>query len=168
VTSRRILDVLAAGSGAPLHNQTFSQFPVSCAAGLATLRILKAERLIERCARLGQLLHRRLAPLRDHPLVGDVRGRGLFAGIELVADRGSRQPFERSLLVAETLTAEAQDLGLVVWPGTGQADGTRGDLVLVGPPFLIDEDEIAELARRLVAALDRTAQRLGEGTSQRR
>jgi adenosylmethionine-8-amino-7-oxononanoate aminotransferase len=164
VTSRRILDVLAAGSGAPLHNQTFSQLPVSCAAGLATLRVLKAEGLIERCARLGEVLRRRLGELREHPLVGDVRGRGLFAGIELVADKASRRPFERSLHVAETLTAEAQELGLVVWPGSGQADG-QGDLILIGPPFIIGEDEIAELAQRLRAALDRTGERLGAQAS---
>jgi len=161
VTSRRIVDVLAAGSGAPLHNQTFSQFPVSCAAGLATLRVLKAEGLIERCARLGRVLHQRLAALREHPWVGDLRGRGLFAGIELVADRSSRRPFDRSLRVAETVAAEAQEQGLVVWPGSGQADGTNGDLVLVGPPVIIDEDEIDELVRRLGTALDRTRQSLG-------
>jgi len=156
VTSRRILDVLAAGSGAPLHNQTFSQFPVSCAAGLAAIRALKAHGLIERSARMGEVLHRHLAGLRDHPLVGDVRGRGLFAGVELVEDRTTRKPFDRRLRVAETLADLAQAAGLVVWPGTGQADGTNGDLVLVGPPFIVSEDEIAELVRLLRLALDRT------------
>src|SRR5262245_2100760 len=156
VTSRRILDVLAAGSGAPLHNQTFSQFPVSCAAGLATLRELKAHGLVARCASMGAVLLRRLAELLDHPHVGDVRGRGLLAGIEFVEDKASRRPFDRSLRVAETLAEAAQDEGLVVWPHGGQVDGQGGDLALVGPPFVIAEDEISELVARLRKALDRT------------
>lgn len=156
VTSRRILDVLAAGSGAPLHNQTFSQFPVSCAAGLATLRELKAHGLIARSASMGAVLLRRLAELLDHPHVGDVRGRGLLAGIEFVEDKASRRPFDRSLRMAETLAEAAQDAGLVVWPHGGQADGQGGDLVLIGPPFIIAEDEISELVARLRKALDRT------------
>jgi adenosylmethionine-8-amino-7-oxononanoate aminotransferase len=160
LTSRRILDVLAAGSGAPLHNQTFSQFPVSCAAGLAALRFIKAHGLIERCAHMGEILRRQLEGLRDHPLVGDVRGRGLHFGIELVEDAASRRPFARRLQVAERLGEAAQEAGLVVWPASGQADGTNGDLVLVGPPFIIGEDEIAELTRRLRSALDRVRQAL--------
>jgi adenosylmethionine-8-amino-7-oxononanoate aminotransferase len=95
VTSRRVIDVLAAGSGAPLHNQTFSQFPISCAAGVAALRQLKTEGLIERCARMGAVLQQRLGELLDHPNVGDVRGRGLLIGIEFVADKSSRKPFDR-------------------------------------------------------------------------
>jgi len=156
VTSRRVLDPLAAGSGSPLHHQTFSQFPVSCAAGLATLRYLEAHDLIARCAEMGRVLHAQLATLLDHPLVGDVRGRGLLAGIELVEDKLSRRPFDRSKRVAETLTDVAQAAGLVVWPNAGQAGGGNGDLILVGPPFVISEDEISELVRLLLDALDTT------------
>jgi adenosylmethionine-8-amino-7-oxononanoate aminotransferase len=158
ITSRRVLDVLAQGSGAPLHNQTFSQFPVSCAAGLAAVRQLKAKGLIERCARIGELFQRRLGELLDHPNVGDVRGRGLLAGIELVEERESRRPFDRSLRIAETVTEAAQAVGLVVWPNSGQADGTNGDLVLVAPPFIITEDEISELVHLLRIALDAATQ----------
>jgi adenosylmethionine-8-amino-7-oxononanoate aminotransferase len=154
ITSRRVLDVLARGSGAPLHNQTFSQFPVSCAAGLAAVRQLKAQGLIERCARIGELFQRRLGELLDHPNVGDVRGRGLLAGIELVEDPESRRPFDRSLRIAESVTEAAQAAGLVVWPSSGQADGTNGDLVLVAPPFIITEEEISELVHLLRIALD--------------
>jgi len=160
VTSRRILDVLAKGSGAPLHNQTFSQYPVSCAAGLATLRELEAHGLVARCASMGSILHRRLAELRDHPHVGDVRGRGLLAGIEFVEDKASRKPFDRSLRMAETLAETAQEAGLVVWPHGGML-GDRGvDLILVGPPFIVTEDEISELVGRLRTALDTTLEKL--------
>ncbi len=154
LTSRRVLDVLAQGSGAPLHNQTFSQFPVSCAAGLAAVRQLKAHGLIERCARIGKVFQQRLRELLEHPNVGEVRGRGLLAGIELVADGASRRPFDRSLQIAESVTEAAQAEGLVVWPNAGQADGVNGDLVLVAPPFIITEDEISELVHRLRVAID--------------
>jgi adenosylmethionine-8-amino-7-oxononanoate aminotransferase len=86
--------------------------------------------------------------------VGDVRGRGLLAGIELVEDPESRRPFDRSLRIAESVTEAAQDAGLVVWPSSGQADGTNGDLVLVAPPFIISEEEISELVHLLRIALD--------------
>jgi adenosylmethionine-8-amino-7-oxononanoate aminotransferase len=154
VTSRRILDVLAKGSGAPSHNQTFSQFPISCAAGLATLRILKAEGLIERCARMGEILQRRLATLLEHPHVGDVRGRGLFAGVEFVEDKASRKSFDPRLRVAETFTQAAQAAGLAVWPNSAYTEQENGDLVLIGPPFIITESEIDELVQRFASALE--------------
>jgi hypothetical protein len=149
-----VLDVIAQGSGAPLHNQTFSQFPVSCAAGLAAIRQLKAKGLIERCAQIGEPFQRRLGELLDHPIVGDVRGRGLLAGIELVEDPESHKPFDRGRRIAEAVTEAAQAVGLVVWPSSGQADGTNGDLVMVAPPFIISEEEISELIHLLRIALD--------------
>jgi hypothetical protein len=85
-----------------------------------------------------------------------VRGRGLLAGIELVEDAATRRPFDRSLRVAETLADEAQAAGLVVWPNAGQAAGGKGDLILIGPPFVIGEEEISELMRLLRSALDAT------------
>jgi len=155
VTSRRITDVLAAGTGAPQHNQTFSQFPVSCAAGLATIRQLRSQGLIERCAEMGEVLRRGLEELLEHPHVGDVRGRGLFVGVELVADKETRAPFDPSLHMADTLTRAAQAEGLVVWPNSGYTEQENGDLVLIGPPFIITESEIAELLERFRAALDK-------------
>ena len=95
VAPRRVADVLAHGSGALLHAQTFSHHAVLCAAGVATLRYLDERGLIERCAKVGSEFHRRLERLRELPHVGDVRGRGLLAGIEFVADRTTRAPFPR-------------------------------------------------------------------------
>jgi hypothetical protein len=103
---------------------------------------------------MGDILHERLDDLSEHPHVGDVRGRGLLAGIELVEDKASRKPFDRDLRMAETFAEAAQEVGLVVWPNSGQADGTNGDLVLIGPPFIITEDEISELVRLFKIALD--------------
>jgi adenosylmethionine-8-amino-7-oxononanoate aminotransferase len=156
----RIVDVLARGSGALLHAQTFSHHPVACAAGCATLRVMREHALVARCAAMGRLLHERLAALRTLPHVGDVRGRGLLAGIELVEDRATRTPFPRSARAAETLTEGAQEAGLVVWPNVGQADGTNGDLVMVAPPYTVSEAEIEEIVVRLAAALEVTLERL--------
>jgi adenosylmethionine-8-amino-7-oxononanoate aminotransferase len=161
VTSRRVREPLAQGSGALAHAQTFSHHPVLCAAGVATLRYLRERRLIERCAAMGRVLHRRLATLRDLPLVGDVRGRGLLAGIELVADAGSREPLPRSARFAESLTEAALEEGLVVWPNVGQVDGRNGDLVMLAPPFIVTEDQIDEMLELLTRALRRAADRVG-------
>ena len=150
---RRLADRLAKGSGAFLHAQTFSHTTMMCAAGVAAVRYLREHGLIARCAVLGDRLHQKLAALRELPLVGDIRGRGLLAGIELVADRETRAPFPRSARLAERVTAAALEAGLTVWPNTGQANGTDGDLVMLAPPYIITEDEIDEIVARLGTAL---------------
>ncbi len=101
-------------------------------------------------------MHRKLAAVAAHPLVGDVRGRGLLAGIEMVADRATKAPFPRARHVAETLTEMAQERGLAVWPNVGQADGTTGDLVCLAPPFVITEAELDLMISLLLQALDDT------------
>src|SRR2546423_864707 len=154
----RIIDVIADGSGSFLHAQTFSHHPVACAAGLAAVRHLKGHNLVERCATLGAVLQERLAALRELPHVGDVRGRGLLAGIEFVEDKATRAPLPRTARFAESFTEAAQQTGLVVWPNVGHADGTNGDLVMVAPPFIVTEQEIDEIVRRLAEALDMTLQ----------
>lgn len=153
---RRVVDVLARGSGSLLHAQTYSHHPVACAAGLAALEYLEGHRLVERCAHMGRILHQRLGRLREHELVGDIRGRGLLAGVELVADRERRTPFPRLARLAERVAARALEHGLVVWPNTGHVGGTEGDLILLAPPFVISEDEIDQLVERLGAALRET------------
>ncbi|HKP48478.1 MAG TPA: aminotransferase class III-fold pyridoxal phosphate-dependent enzyme, partial [Gemmatimonadales bacterium] len=157
VAPRRLVDHLAQGSGSFLHGQTFSHHATLCAAGTATLRYLRRHGLVERCADMGRVLHQRLQRLRDHPLVGDIRGRGLLAGIEFVADRQTRRPHDPSLRVAERFAAEAMDSGVMVWPNAGQLEDGTGDLAMLAPPFVIDEDQIDELVLGLGSALDRTA-----------
>ncbi len=153
VARDELVTTLARGSGAFNHAQTYSHHPVSCAAGLATLRYLRRGRLVERCAALERPLFAALEALKRDPRVGDVRGKGLLAGIELVANRDSREPFPRSARVAERLAAAAMARGLIVWPNAGHVDGERGDLIMLAPPFTIAEDEIDEIATRLGAAL---------------
>ncbi len=154
---KRIVDAVATGSGAFMHAQTFSHHPVACAAGVATMRYLKQHKLVERCAKMGRVLHERLAPLAQLPHVGDVRGRGLLAGIEFVEDKGSRAPFPRAARFAERFAEAALDAGLTVWPNVGHADGTSGDLAMVAPPFIVTEEEIGEIVKRFAEALEKVS-----------
>jgi adenosylmethionine-8-amino-7-oxononanoate aminotransferase len=152
--ARKIGDVIAAGSAGVLHAQTFVHAPSICAAGTAAIRYLRRHDLLSRCRDMGELLHRKLDAVRGLPLVGDVRGRGLLAGIEFVEDRDSRAPFPREKRFAERFTAAAERAGLLVWPNTGHADGVNGDLVMLAPPFVITEAEVDQLVDRFVQAYE--------------
>ena len=160
---RRIVDVLAEGSGALLHAQTFSFHPVACAAGLATVRALKARKLVQRCAELGGLLQAKLAGLAGLPHVGAARGRGLLAGVEFVNDTKTGAPLPRALRFAETFAEQALAAGLVVWPNVGHVDGKTGDLVMLAPPFIVTGEELDEIVTRFATALDRTLSTLAAG-----
>ena len=132
------------------HGGTFSHHAVGAAAGLATLNIIQRENLVDNSARMGVLLGAKLATaLGDHPNVGDIRGRGLFWALELVQDRQTKEPFEAGRHVAWNLWKHAFDQGLIVYYSQGCADGIKGDLVLVGPPLIIDEEQIDELVSLL-------------------
>jgi adenosylmethionine-8-amino-7-oxononanoate aminotransferase len=155
-SSERVIAPIAKGSGALLHAQTFSHHPVLAAGGLAAVRYLKREGLVERCRTMGQVFHQKLARLLELPHVGDVRGRGLLAGVEFVADKASRAPFPRKAKVAERFAEAALDEGLMTWPNVGQADGGNGDLSCLAPPFVISEAEIDELVARFERAYRRT------------
>ena len=156
VAPRRIVDVLARGSGALLHAQTFSHHATGCAAGVATIKYLRKNHLIERCAAMGTLLHSRLQELRSLACVGDVRGQGLLAGIEFVEDQNTRRPFPPQARFAESFAAAAMGLGLMVWPNSGQLEDGTGDLAMLAPPFVIDEDQIGEMVMLLTQAAEQT------------
>ena len=157
VAPDRLVEVLAKGSGSLLHAQTYSHHPVLCAGALAAVRYVKRHQLVERCAAMGQVLHRELQALRGLPHVGDVRGRGLLAGVEFVVDTETRAPFPRSAGFAERFTAAALEEGLIVWPNVGEADGTNGDLAMLAPAFIVTEEEIRELVARFGRAVERAA-----------
>ena len=152
LATKKVIDPIAQGSGSFKHAQTFSHSPAICAAGLAAVRHIKKNNLVARCADMGAVLHRKLAVLLDLPCVGDVRGLGLLAGIEFVADKKTKAPFPRSLKFAEAFTAKAQEAGLIVWPNTGHADGENGDLVMLAPPFIVTEAELDEIVVRFKIA----------------
>jgi adenosylmethionine-8-amino-7-oxononanoate aminotransferase len=151
---RRIIDVLARGSGSLMHAQTFSHHPVLCAAGLATVRYLRDHALVARAAEMGRVFQDKLSALLDLPHVGDVRGRGMLAGVELVRDSETRAPFPRSATAAERFTEAAQRAGLVVWPNTGHVNGVDGDIIMLAPPFIIEPAQIDELVTLFKIAYD--------------
>jgi adenosylmethionine-8-amino-7-oxononanoate aminotransferase len=156
LASPRIVETLAK-SGGFTHGFTFSHHAVTAAACLKTLEILEDERLIERAQMLGETLLSGLAALSKHVHVGDVRGRGLLAGVELVSDKASRRPFARRERKAESVGARCFEAGLVSYPSGGCATGKDGDVLLLAPPFVVDEPQIAEM----VGILDRVLGELG-------
>jgi len=165
ITSERIIEPIARGSGQFKHAQTFSHVPSICAAGLATVRHIRARGLVEVAAHTGALLQERLGRLRGRPGVGDVRGIGMLAAVEFVADAATRRPHPRAARFAETFTEQAQEVGLVVWPNVGQADGENGDLVMIAPPFIITAPEIDLLLSLFDTALERTLRAVARGGS---
>jgi len=151
----RVIDAIAAGSGFFQHGHTYIGHPVACAAALAVQRVLERDGLVERCAKQGRRLRAELdEAFQYHPFVGDVRGRGLFQAIELVADRASKEPFDPALKLHAKVKRAALDLGLMCYPMGGTLDGARGDHVLLAPPFIISDDELDLLVERLVEAID--------------
>jgi adenosylmethionine-8-amino-7-oxononanoate aminotransferase len=121
---------------------TYSGNPLSCAVGLAVLRYIEKQGLVQRSASMGNYLFERLSRLKELPMVGDVRGKGLLLGIELVHDQESKTPFERSRKIAETIVRKAFDKGLVLLPGHGFEESVVGDILMIAPPFIIEEEEI--------------------------
>jgi adenosylmethionine-8-amino-7-oxononanoate aminotransferase len=136
------------------HGFTFSHSVVGAAVGRAVLRRLEDDELVSASQTKGAHLKKRLGEaLADHPLVGDVRGLGLMLGVELVEDRSSKKPFGRGLKVTERVIGAARERGLLLYPSTGGANGADGDVVMLGPPFVVSDDEIEEIVARLTDAL---------------
>jgi adenosylmethionine-8-amino-7-oxononanoate aminotransferase len=137
-----------------VHGFTYSHSVMGAAVGLAVLHRLATGALVEASRDKGERLRRDLeAALGSHPHVGDVRGLGLLIGVELVADRESKAPFPRARRVAERVVAAAKGHGVLLYSSTGCADGTDGDLIMLGPPFIISDDELTKAVDALRAAL---------------
>jgi adenosylmethionine-8-amino-7-oxononanoate aminotransferase len=141
---RGIVDALETAGGF-VHGFTFSHHPVTAAACLAVLDILERDLLVERAKALGVILHERLDRLHTHPHVGDVRGRGLLWGVEIVDDVTTRRPFPRSAGWTAAVTSGCLKAGLIVYPTTGCANGVDGDALLLAPPFVVTEAELGEM-----------------------
>lgn len=156
VIHERIYDAIYRGSGKFIHGVTFSGYPASCAAGLAVLDYMEKNDLVERAAEVGNYLMKKLSPLLDFPMVGQIRGKGLLMGIELVSDRITKEPFDPAVGVARKIVAAAFQKGLLVQPGSGCADGVRGDHILICPPFTLkttEADQIVETLAEVIKGL---------------
>jgi adenosylmethionine-8-amino-7-oxononanoate aminotransferase len=137
-----------------VHGHTYMEHPVSCAAGLAVLEIIEREDLIANAARQGAYLQARLRDLAvEEPLIGEVRGKGLLAGVELVADQATRAPFDPALGITQRLLDAARAHGLLLYPGQS-GDGVASDQVLVSPPLVVSREEIDLILDRFALALD--------------
>ena len=155
LVSEDIFKAFQGGSGVFQHGHTYMGHPTACAAALAVQRAIRSRDLLANVRRRGEDLARGLAErFGDHPHVGDIRGRGLFRGIELVADRASKEPFAPELLLHARIKAQAMERGLICYPAGGTVDGVRGDHVLLAPPFIIGDDHVSEITGILGDAID--------------
>jgi adenosylmethionine-8-amino-7-oxononanoate aminotransferase len=152
---QQIFTTIANGSGAFQHGHTYMAHPLACAAALAVQQVIHRDDLLANVRKQGAHLSRRLRErFSNHPYVGDVRGRGLFYGIELVLDRSTKEPFDPRLKMHGRVKREAMTRGLMVYPMGGTVDGARGDHVLIAPPFIVDAAQIDTIVERLGEAVD--------------
>jgi hypothetical protein len=153
ISSGVVHDTIVAGGGL-VHGFTWSHHPVGASIGLAVLDRIRELRLIDRARVQGKrLLDALRSALADHPRVGDVRGIGLLACVELVEDRETQEPFPRSAQVTESVLQRARENGLLLFPSTGNVDGTNGDYLLIGPPLTIIDDEVDLIVARISSTL---------------
>ena len=155
LVSEEMFGAFQGGSGVFQHGHTYMGHPTACAAALAVQRAIRSRDLLANVRRRGEDLARALNErFGDHAYVGDIRGRGLFRGIELVADRASKEPFAPEFLLHARIKAHAMERGLICYPAGGTADGVRGDHVLLAPPFIIGDDHVSEITAILGDAID--------------
>ena len=155
LVSEGIYSTIAEGSGFFQHGHTYMGHPTACAAGVAVQEAIRDEGLLARVNQQGEKLGQALTErFGNHAHVGDIRGRGLFLGLELVAERTSKEPFEPQRRVHARIKQQALDRGLICYPMGGTIDGARGDHVLLAPPFIIDDAHIEELVDKLGQSVD--------------
>ncbi len=153
--SDAVYSTVTGASSGFVHGFTYSHAPIGAAVASEVLAIIERESLVEASAAKGlRLLELARAACGDHPAVGDVRGRGLLVGVELVADRETREPFPRAARVTEAVVAAARDRGVLLYSGTGNANGVDGDTILLGPPFIVTGPEIERIVAVLAEAID--------------
>jgi adenosylmethionine-8-amino-7-oxononanoate aminotransferase len=150
-----VYDTVTAPGKGFVHGFTHSHSVLGATVAGEVLRILREESLVEASATKGVRLQTLLkGALEEHPAVGEIRGRGLMIGIEFVADRETRRAYPRAARIAETVLLAARDRGVLVYMGTGNADGIDGDTILLGPPFVITDDEMQQVAEVIAEAVD--------------
>jgi adenosylmethionine-8-amino-7-oxononanoate aminotransferase len=155
LASATICEAIRKGTGFFQHGHTYMAHPVACAAGLAVQEALVEEQLLGRVRSQGVRLNDLLREhLDDNPNVGDVRGRGLFVGIELVADRVTKRPFDPRHKLNAVVKAAAMERGLLCYAMGGTIDGRHGDHLLLAPPYIVTDGELEEIVERLSAAID--------------
>lgn len=159
IAGNSLVESVLGGGGFP-HGHTYAGNPMACAVGLTVLDRILDDRLVENCAKMGKLLLDGLQALADnHPMIGDVRGRGLLTGLEFVKDRQSRTPYANEHQVFNLVTQQAFARGLIIYPRKS-INGLAGDHVLIAPPLIVDTAQIDEILNRLDDALSGAARLL--------
>ena len=152
--TKKIYDLMCGGTGFFQHGHTYMGHPVACAAGLAVVQAIIDRDLLKSVKqRSAQLLNELKNQFNTHLNVGDIRGRGLFIGLELVKDRDTKKPFDPSLKIAANIKRSAFEAGLICYPMSGTRDGKWGDHILLAPPFIIDEKQVVELVEKVAVSL---------------
>ncbi|QSI32191.1 aspartate aminotransferase family protein [Variovorax sp. RKNM96] len=155
LAQHKIVEAMSKGSGFFQHGHTYLGHPMACAAALAVQQVIRRDGLVAKVREDGVAFGAMLAEaLGNHAHVGDIRGRGFFWGIELVADRASKAPFDPSLKVNALIKKDAMSRGLLCYPFGGTVDGRQGDHVLLAPPFIATRQDLQEIAARLAASID--------------
>jgi adenosylmethionine-8-amino-7-oxononanoate aminotransferase len=151
----RVISPLRDGSGLFQHGHTYLGHPTACAAALAVQRVIERDGLLAQVRTRGaQLMGALRERLGAHPHVGDIRGRGLFVGVELVRERASKATFDPAKRLHARIKARAFANGLLVYPMGGTIDGVHGDHVLIAPPFIVSEAEVQTMVERLATSID--------------
>jgi adenosylmethionine-8-amino-7-oxononanoate aminotransferase len=155
LVNRRIVQAIQDGSGFFQHGHTYLGHPVACAAALAVQRVIREEGLLSRVVSLGEQLDQALRQrLARHPNVGDIRGKGLFRGIELVSDQHTKKPLDPTLRTHARIKGAAMARGLICYPMGGTIDGEQGDHILLAPPFTLTVDQVEELAEAVARSIE--------------
>ena len=162
IISNKIFEAFGRGSGKHSQGFTYTGNPLSCTAGLAVLNYIEANDLVVQAEERGQYLRRRLETLKDINIVGDVRGKGLFQGIEFVADRETKEPWPAEARLTERIVSKAFEMGMILIAGLGGcADGVRGDQIQISPAFVISEAEIDKAVGILRKAIEQSIEDVG-------
>ena len=160
--SAEIYNRFREGSGLFQHGHTYIGHATACAAALAVQQTIEDDGLLDNINTMGNALDQSLRQrFGDHPFVGDIRGRGLFRGLELVADRASKAPLPYSLSIHSSIKRHAMARGLACYPGGGTIDGQQGNHILLAPPYIIDRSHVAEITEKLGDAVDAALQDAG-------
>lgn len=165
LASSKIIETLQSGSGMFQHGHTYICHPTAAAAALAVQQVIERDNLLAQVREKGAWLQAALkAQLGDLPFVGDTRGRGLFAGVELVRDKTTRQPFDPADKLHAAIKRQCLDKGLMVYPMGGTIDGLRGDHILIAPPFIIDQPQLEFVVDTLCTVISEETARLAGRT----
>ena len=168
MVSQNIVNVLIKGSGQFVHGQTYQSMPVQAAAALEVQRIIREDKLMNNVIKQGAYLEKRLkAVLGDHPNVGDIRGRGLFWGLEFVKDKMTKEPFDSKLGVAQKILdlAISPPFNMTVYPGTGTVDGVRGDHIIIAPSYIVTEKDVDHIVKVISAVVHIIFNNIGTSSS---